>query len=319
MELVPLKPSLWTENLPVQTTINPKLAKEIGLNESLMLLQIGYWINATHNLRDNEWWTFQSLQEMKEHAFPYWSIATIGRIINALVDLNLIKKTDVYNKRKSDRTQWFTLNIDGIAQLESIQVNFSLADVKPSENKKTKSRPTISQDEKSISQNEKTISQDETALPKYIPKEIPKESTTSPLAAENATDGNTQQAKKSKPATPNDPLFNWVAWNCFDLDPFAEIHKPELKRNSGRIGKIKAYLLEKAATIEQLDRFKAYYAHNMAGYSMPKDDAKFSVHFKKFLDNSKPVGVANIDPPKRPSVRDFVVFEKPEGKKAAGE
>jgi hypothetical protein len=145
------------------------------------------------------------------------------------------------------------------------------------------------------------------------------EKNTSPLADEPRTDGNTQQAKKSKPATPNDPLFNWVAWNCFDLDPFAEIHKPELKRNSGRIGKIKAYLLEKAATIEQLDRFKAYYAHNMAGYSMPKDDAKFSVHFKKFLDNSKPVGVANIDPPKRPSVRDFVVFEKPEGKKAAGE
>lgn len=170
MELVPLKPSLWTENLPVQTTINPKLAAEIGLNESLVLLQIAFWINHSNNLRDNEWWTYQSLEDMKEKAFPYWSIATISRVINNLVSSNLLRKSDAYNKRKNDRTQWFSLNLEGLSNLKSIKV--------------------ILQNEKTISQNAKSTLQNETTLPEYTPEKNTEQKET-PISPEPSYQGNT--------------------------------------------------------------------------------------------------------------------------------
>lgn len=143
------KPNIWTQDLPIVTTIHPPLAKEIGLNESIVLRQIAFWLNTSNNFRDGEWWTYQSLEDMKKKAFPYWSVATISRTINNLCEVSLIKKTDIYNKRKNDRTQWFSLNIEGLNKLTSIKVVF--------------------QNAKWILQDEKTILQDETTLPEYNP------------------------------------------------------------------------------------------------------------------------------------------------------
>lgn len=157
----PPKPSLWTEDLPLVTSIHPPLAAEIGLNESLVLRQIAFWINGANHLRDGQWWTYQTLEGMKENAFPYWSVPTISRVINNLVERGLLHKSAEYNKRKNDRTQWFSLNIEGIQKLKSVKLVFQNA-------KQVKSG---FQNENSIFQNEKTILQDETTLPKYIPEE----------------------------------------------------------------------------------------------------------------------------------------------------
>jgi hypothetical protein len=99
----------------------PDLAEEIGLNESIVLLQIDYWIRHSNNVRDGRRWTYQSLRDMKNKAFRWWGKDTISRAIKSLEDQELIFVND-YNQHKYDRTQWFALNPKGFKRLKSVEL-----------------------------------------------------------------------------------------------------------------------------------------------------------------------------------------------------
>jgi hypothetical protein len=121
----------------------PELAVEIGLNESIMLLQIAFWINQANNLRDGRWWTYQSVRDMQQKAFPYWSIATINRAATALEAAGFIVVGN-YNSAKFDRTRWFALNTENIANLTSVRLVFQ-------------NDTRITQDDTRTAQNDTTI------------------------------------------------------------------------------------------------------------------------------------------------------------------
>lgn len=76
-------------NDPSAPRLVPALAKEIGLNESILFLQIEYWIAISNNLRDGRKWTYQSTSDLRK-TFPFWSDATIKRIVKSLKERNLI-------------------------------------------------------------------------------------------------------------------------------------------------------------------------------------------------------------------------------------
>lgn len=122
-----MKPSaLFVLNEPHVLRISPALAKEIGLNESILFLQIEYLIRiSTTEVIDGKYWTYQSLQKMKDEYFPWWSIATISRIAATLKDMELIHIGN-FNKRLYDRTQWYALNEVGISRLNSVRLNESI-------------------------------------------------------------------------------------------------------------------------------------------------------------------------------------------------
>ena len=134
---------------PTVTRIIPELAKEIGLNESIVLLQISYWIGISKNVRDGVYWTYHSLREMQKDAFPYWSIETIRRTIKSLADGGYIVIGN-YNRRKGDNTQWFALEPDKLSSLKSVIV------VAVSEGGVSK-RDRVSQDVTPPQQNETTL------------------------------------------------------------------------------------------------------------------------------------------------------------------
>lgn len=117
-----MKKRIFTLNEPNAPRINPALAKEIGLNESLILLQIEYWISISDNERDGKWWTYQSVRDMQEKSFPFWSISTINRAVNKLIDEGYIIEGN-FNKKKYDKTRWFALNFEKLNELESISIN----------------------------------------------------------------------------------------------------------------------------------------------------------------------------------------------------
>lgn len=107
--------------------LSPVLANEIGLNESIMLLQIEFWISVAPdtNIIDGRKWTFQSVRQMQEKAFTFWSTSTINRTANSLIDMGLILEGN-YNKHSYDKTRWFALNYENLSKLNSIAVsNFS--------------------------------------------------------------------------------------------------------------------------------------------------------------------------------------------------
>lgn len=112
---------IYTAADPTVERIFPSLAKEIGLNESIVLMQIAFWIKTSNNIVNDTYWTYQSMTEMQEKAFPYWSVDTIRRIIHKLQKAGYIL-IDQHNKRKGDNTQWYALEPDKLSTLKSIIV-----------------------------------------------------------------------------------------------------------------------------------------------------------------------------------------------------
>lgn len=112
---------IFVLNNPHAPRINTLLANEIGFEESIVLLQIEYWISISDNIVDDKKWTYQSTTEMNEKSFSFWSIAKINRIIKSLESMNLIEIGN-HNKRKYDKTRWFSLNTHEINKLKSITI-----------------------------------------------------------------------------------------------------------------------------------------------------------------------------------------------------
>ena len=59
---------------------------------------------------------------MQEKSFSFWSISTINRAVNKLIDEGYIIEGN-YNKMKYDKTRWFALNFETLNELESISIN----------------------------------------------------------------------------------------------------------------------------------------------------------------------------------------------------
>jgi len=114
---------IFVPNDKTTLRVFPSLAKEIGLNESLLLLQIEHWVKIGSAPEvDGKKWTYQSTNDIKEKAFPFWSRSTVNRVVNSLVDKGLIFKAN-YNKAKYDRTIWMSIDYDGLDKLENIAVS----------------------------------------------------------------------------------------------------------------------------------------------------------------------------------------------------
>lgn len=159
-------PRIFTLNSPYSLRIDGELAKEIGLNESIVLLQLEFLISLPpYKVRDGRRWTYQSVRELKAEYFPWWSVATINRTIKSLEDKGYITVGN-YNAQKYDKTRWFALNLEAIDKLESVAVVRSETGLFQNETRST-------QNETRSTQDETRSAQDETAIP-----ETPAETTT---------------------------------------------------------------------------------------------------------------------------------------------
>jgi hypothetical protein len=96
--------------------INTELAVKIGLNESVILQQIHYWLEINResgkNFHDGYYWTFNSYEDWQKQ-FPFWSVRTIRRTISNLESLNLLVSAN-YNTFKIDRTKWYRINYEAL-------------------------------------------------------------------------------------------------------------------------------------------------------------------------------------------------------------
>jgi hypothetical protein len=116
-----MKPAIFILNNPTAPRICPELAAEIGLNESILLLQIEFWIRVSNSEEhDGRQWTYQSTRKIQE-AFPFWGLATINRAIQSLEKQHLLI-IGKYNRLAYDMTRWFAVDMDGCAKLKSVRV-----------------------------------------------------------------------------------------------------------------------------------------------------------------------------------------------------
>ncbi|MGG3891103.1 DnaD domain-containing protein [Metabacillus fastidiosus] len=97
--------------------IIPSLAKKVGLNESIILQQIHYWLQISDHTYEGYKWMYNTYDKWAEQ-FPWWSKATIRRLITKMEKLGIIV-TGNFNKMKMDKTKWYRINYDALDDMSS--------------------------------------------------------------------------------------------------------------------------------------------------------------------------------------------------------
>lgn len=97
-------------------TINPILAKAIGLNESIVLQQISYWLERSDNWYNGRRWVWNTHSEWQDQ-FCWMSESTIKRTFKNLKQKGYIE-TKFLSPNKADRTLWYTINFTLLSELE---------------------------------------------------------------------------------------------------------------------------------------------------------------------------------------------------------
>lgn len=98
--------------------VMPLLAEKIGLNEAIIIQQIHYWISnpLNENIKDGRVWVYNTYEQWIKQ-FPFWSRSTIKLTILSLQNKRLLI-TGSFNKKRSDRTKWYTIDYDSFECLD---------------------------------------------------------------------------------------------------------------------------------------------------------------------------------------------------------
>ncbi|MGG3998824.1 DnaD domain-containing protein [Anoxybacillus kestanbolensis] len=95
----------------------PSLAATVGLNESIVLQQLHYWLERSNHIHEGHKWVYNTYEEWQEQ-FPFWSESTIRRIITKLEKQGLIIAGN-FNRSKIDKTKWYRIDYDKLTELEN--------------------------------------------------------------------------------------------------------------------------------------------------------------------------------------------------------
>jgi len=90
----------------------PSLAVNLGLNEAIFIQQLHYWLNRTDKIIDNKKWVYKTIQEWQKE-FPFWSEATIKRVIAKLKNLGVLF-VEKLSKDKRDRVSYYSINYQAL-------------------------------------------------------------------------------------------------------------------------------------------------------------------------------------------------------------
>ncbi len=94
----------------------PSLAAHIGLQESIFLQQLHYWLNRSNHEKDGHKWVYNSYKEWQKQ-FPFWSEKTISRIVKKLEDSGLVI-CDNFNSLVIDKTKWYRICYEKLSEIE---------------------------------------------------------------------------------------------------------------------------------------------------------------------------------------------------------
>lgn len=103
--------------------VHPKLAEKVGLNEAIVLQQIHYWTAKKLNLKEGQYWVYNTYNDWKEQ-FPFWSVRTIRRIFKKLEELGYLIRGR-FNKTSYDRTSWYRIDYDVLEEKTNLEIKSS--------------------------------------------------------------------------------------------------------------------------------------------------------------------------------------------------
>lgn len=95
--------------------INGKLAKVIGLSESIIIQQMNYWIQRSKHIIEGRRWVYNTYTKWQEQ-ISFFCESTIRRLIKKLEGLGIIISGN-FNKSKKDNTKWYTIDYEVLNKL----------------------------------------------------------------------------------------------------------------------------------------------------------------------------------------------------------
>lgn len=93
----------------------PELATIFGLEESIVLQKIHYWLGKCGKSLDDKLWIYNTFSEWTNQ-FSFWSQSKVKRIFYSLEEQEIIISCK-HNKSKGDHTKWYSLNYEKLTTL----------------------------------------------------------------------------------------------------------------------------------------------------------------------------------------------------------
>lgn len=101
------------------------LAKEYGIEEAIFIDEFRYQIIRNkaneRNFRDGRYWTYNTQQAYTD-IFPYLSVGQIKRIINSLIEKEILMKGN-FNANQYDRTNWYAFTDKGLSIVQNCYIH----------------------------------------------------------------------------------------------------------------------------------------------------------------------------------------------------
>ena len=97
--------------------VQPSLANAIGLNEAIFIQQLHYFCERSRHVFNGNQWVFNTYKQWCD-VFPFWSEATVKRIISRLEKMDLVLSSSEFNQFNIDRTKWYRINYEKLAEIE---------------------------------------------------------------------------------------------------------------------------------------------------------------------------------------------------------
>jgi len=99
----------------------PTLATIVGLNESIVLQQLQYWLSdyAKRNMREHyfegRYWIYNSYPQWQSQ-FPFWSVNTIERTIQKMEKAEILLIGN-FHRDKFKKAKWYSINYEKLQEL----------------------------------------------------------------------------------------------------------------------------------------------------------------------------------------------------------
>ena len=114
----------------MEYTFDIMIAQKLGVNEAIIIRNIQFWIekNKANNKHyyDGRYWTYNSISAFCQ-IFPFWTRDQIRYILKKLTEKEILISGS-FNKNPYDKTLWYSLNDEKLAELQELESGEKLPD-----------------------------------------------------------------------------------------------------------------------------------------------------------------------------------------------
>jgi DnaD/phage-associated family protein len=173
----------------------PKLAQLLGLNETIILNQIHYWLKKKKNIIDGKPWVYNTYENWQEQ-ICFLSVSTIKKTIKKMEIMGIVVAAN-FNRSKIDKTKWYTIDYEAVEKLYETETDNSNNE----ESSEGKIIPTTDNNDHTSDTDKQRTDINDPSKGSELPKE---EGSSNQAIPETTTETNPKDNKKDNKETEED-------------------------------------------------------------------------------------------------------------------